>query len=62
LIGDRASQGKEDRSTQREIGINKVDGRLRFFHVMVDFDSGSQGEGDLACLSTKQSYQDGALA
>jgi hypothetical protein len=34
---------------KREIGINKVDGRLRFFDVVVDFDSGSQEEGDIVC-------------
>jgi hypothetical protein len=49
------SQGKEDRSAQRESGINKADVRLRFFDVVVDIDSGSQGEGDLACLSTNLS-------
>jgi hypothetical protein len=30
----------------------KVDGRLRFFDVVVDFDSGRQREGDIVCLSS----------
>ncbi len=35
LYGNRGSQGKEYSSTQREIGIDKVEGRLWYFDVVI---------------------------